>query len=279
MVHTSGALRRGKLMTVDPKLGPAAGGPGATVSAQPDMTPPRHPLTKLALFLDLDGTLAPIANTPNQACVPSTTLVLLRHLHNACNGAVAIISGRDAPDIDRMLSPLTLPCAALHGAHVRNTQGQVKRVAIDHDALTGIASALARDAASMPGTLLERKALSVAFHYRNAPHLAAQVQASVLRALAHHGHSFDLQKGKMVVEIKPRGVSKGTAVSAFMSTPPFSGRMALMAGDDLTDESAFAAVNAMDGITIKIGGGPTQARSRLPNPEALRAWLASLPSA
>lgn len=253
--------------------------PGATAASQDDARPPRRELDRLGLFLDLDGTLAPIAETPGQAYIPPPTLVLLRQLYGACKGALAIVSGRDAPDIERMLSPLTLPYAALHGAHFKGPDGTVERSAINQAALADIVNTLTREAAAMPGTLLERKALSVAFHYRHAPHLAERVQASVARALAYHHRSFEAQKGKMVVEIKPKGVNKGAAITRFMAEAPFRNRTPLMAGDDLTDESAFAVVNALGGISIKVGSGPTQAHSRLPDPQALRDWLAELQTA
>jgi len=61
-----------------------------------------------------------------------------------------------------------------------------------------------------------------------------------------------------------------------MTEPPFMGRTALFAGDDLTDESAFDAVNALEGWSIKVGTGPSQARWRVQDAAALRAWLATL---
>jgi trehalose 6-phosphate phosphatase len=85
-----------------------------------------------------------------------------------------------------------------------------------------------------------------------------------------------LQAGKMVVELKPRGASKGDVVHTLMTEPPFMGRTALFAGDDLTDESAFDAVNALEGWSIKVGTGPSQARWRVQDAAALRAWLATL---
>ncbi|XHO08251.1 hypothetical protein ACEQUB_p01500 (plasmid) [Ralstonia syzygii] len=85
-----------------------------------------------------------------------------------------------------------------------------------------------------------------------------------------------LQAGKMVVELKPRGASKGEVVGHLMTTGPFAGRIALFAGDDLTDESAFEAVNTLGGWTIKVGTGPSQAHWRVPDPAALRDWLSTL---
>lgn len=230
----------------------------------------------LAFFLDLDGTLAPIAPTPDLAAVPAATIALLRHISQASSGATAIVSGRDTPDIKRMLAPLDLPYAALHGAVIKDAAGRTEAAPVSAGALNAITAGIEEKTNEMPGIILERKALSLALHYRNAPQFE-----SALRQLAHdvltpYLHEFNIQEGKMVVEIKPRGVSKGKAIEHFMGTAPFRDRVPLMAGDDLTDESAFIAVNAMGGISVKIGPGPTQANWRLESPAALYTWLLSL---
>ena len=80
----------------------------------------------------------------------------------------------------------------------------------------------------------------------------------------------------MVVELKPRGASKGDVVHTLMTERPFMGRTPLFAGDDLTDESAFDAVNALDGWSVKIGTGPSQALWRVHDPAELRAWLTTM---
>jgi trehalose 6-phosphate phosphatase len=80
----------------------------------------------------------------------------------------------------------------------------------------------------------------------------------------------------MVFEIKPRNVDKGRAIDAFLDEPPFAGRIPVFAGDDLTDEKGFAAVNARGGVSIKVGDGDTIATCRVPSVGALHMWLAAL---
>lgn len=238
--------------------------------------PPRRALHDLAIFLDLDGTLAPIMPAPDQASIPASTLSLLERLYVACAGGLAIVSGRDAAGLDRLLSPLKLPYAALHGAQWRDPDGLARSMDVPQDELAAMIAHIESKAQSLPGTLIERKALSVGLHYRNAPQFENEIRQLAASALAGHGAAFEIQEGKMVVEIKPRGASKGAAIQRFMQIAPFRGRTALFAGDDLTDESAFCIVNAMDGVSVKIGTGPTQARWRLDDPQALSAWLESL---
>ncbi|SHH80805.1 trehalose-phosphatase [Pollutimonas bauzanensis] len=237
---------------------------------------PRRAFHELAFFLDLDGTLAPIVPTPDQARIPDATLSLLERLYVACAGSVAIVSGRDAADIDRLQAPLSLPYAALHGAQIKGPAGRTESIEVPPDELAEIIARIESVAGRLPGAIVERKALSVALHYRNAPRHEAEIRQLAASALAGHGAHFEVQEGKMVVEIKPRGASKGAAVERFMRIAPFQGRTPVFAGDDLTDESAFRIINAMNGISVKIGAGPTQALWRLDDPPALSAWLGSL---
>ncbi|MCD0505168.1 trehalose-phosphatase, partial [Bordetella petrii] len=104
------------------------------------------------------------------------------------------------------------------------------------------------------------------------------VEAAVREAAARHPDDFDVQPGKMVFELRPRGVDKGAALRALMKTAPFAGRWPLMIGDDLTDEAAFIAARELGGQGIKIGPGPSAAGWRLDSPQALARWLHRLAS-
>jgi trehalose 6-phosphate phosphatase len=85
--------------------------------------------------------------------------------------------------------------------------------------------------------------------------------------------ALELQVGKMVFELKPAGVDKGKAIEEFMHDAPFAGRVPVFLGDDVTDEFGFRLVNRIDGHSIKVGPGPTDARWRLANPAGAKAWL------
>jgi trehalose 6-phosphate phosphatase len=135
-----------------------------------------------------------------------------------------------------------------------------------------VAERLQALATAHPGLLVERKPGAIALHYRLAPQCEALCHSAMEAALAH-SPGMDLLAGKMVVELKPAAASKGRAIQAFMREPPFAGRLALFAGDDTTDESGFAAVQAAGGAGIKVGPGATQAFHRFSTPHSLRAWL------
>ena len=77
----------------------------------------------------------------------------------------------------------------------------------------------------------------------------------------------------MAIEVKPKAVSKASAIERIMQFEAFSGREILYAGDDFTDEAAFAWVNEHGGVSIKVGDGPTVARYRTASPASLKAWL------
>lgn len=233
-------------------------------------------IARTAFFLDLDGTLAPIAATPDSVRVPKSLRTTLSQLQQRTDGALAVISGRPISQIDQLLAPLELAAAGLHGAEWRDALGQIEQLAIDPQRVAAMASTLVSVAAADPGLLLERKALALALHFRNAPAQEFAVRQAMTALAARNSDAFVLQAGKMVFEIKPKGASKGAALRQLMQQEPFTGRRPLFAGDDLTDESAFEAVNTLGGISIKIGPGPTLARARLPSPAALAAWLAQL---
>ena len=100
--------------------------------------------------------------------------------------------------------------------------------------------------------------MAFALHYRQAPQYEDALMTLAQR-ITQIWPQMALQQGKCVVEIKPKGTSKGEAITAFMQEAPFIGRTPVFLGDDLTDESGFAVVNRLGGMSVKIGTGATQA--------------------
>ena len=236
--------------------------------------PPRLPRITLrtALFLDFDGTLVDIAPQPDSVCVPTELTSVLRQLGERLEGALAIVSGRSLRDLDRFLSPLSLATAAEHGAQNRLASGEMVSVAAPD--LRRVANQAEALASSHAGLRVEIKSFAVALHYRQAPTLQALCLLTMQDA-ASRTPGVELLHGKCVIEIKPAGVSKGTAIRAFMAQAAFAGRWPLFAGDDVTDESGFAVVQALGGQGIKVGDGPTMAQHHCASPALLRQWLAA----
>ena len=106
-------------------------------------------------------------------------------------------------------------------------------------ALDSARARLAHTAAHHFGLLFEDKGLNLALHYRRAPEAAALAEEAVRTVARDLGPRFEVQKGKMVWEVKPSGYDKGTAIEEYLAEPPFLGRTPVFVGDDLTDEDAF----------------------------------------
>ena len=234
---------------------------------------PPSPSLGWAYFLDVDGTLIPLADTPQAVVVDHTLLELTANLHRASGGALALVSGRMISDLQSRIGLPQLPLAGLHGLERRDSAGRLWIHAAPPATKHAIKEALAPVLARHPGLLFEDKGLTMALHYRQAPALAAYGHRLMSGFANATGQGLELQRGKCVVEIKPAGIDKGTAVAEYLAEPPFRGRRPVFIGDDLNDEHGFAEVNTLDGISIKVGRGASCARFRLSDVAAVRNWL------
>lgn len=237
-----------------------------------DHAPP-VPHVDWAYFLDVDGTLIDIADSPDAVHIDAALLDLIARLHRATGGAMALVSGRSLSDLEQRLGRLRLPMAGQHGLERRDAAGRLWIHAAPPAAKSGIKAALAPILARHPGLLLEDKGLTLALHFRRTPHLAAYAQRLMAQMAQVAGGGLEVQHGKLVVELKPSGIDKGTAVAEYLGEPPFRGRQPVFIGDDLNDEHGFAEVNRLGGVSIKVGKGASCARFRLPDVVAVRTWL------
>ncbi len=224
-----------------------------------------------ALFLDYDGTLVDLAATPEAARPPHGLVPLLRGLETALGGAVAILSGRTIADIDQMLAPMKATVGGVHGAEMRVGDGAPERLETSEE-MTHIRRLCASLGRSTPGLRVEDKGQAIAVHYRAVPEAEQQVGKALQAALAT-SRDLELIQGKMVYEVRRPGMHKGAVLQRLMQRPPFRDRIPLMIGDDRTDEDAFAMALHLGGSAIKVGEGTTIARSRLPDPLAVRQAL------
>jgi trehalose 6-phosphate phosphatase len=229
------------------------------------------------LFLDVDGTLIELTDTPFHARASEDLKALLTRAADRLDGALALVSGRSIDYLDALIAPLRLPLAGLHGAERRSASGllHVASSASPDPRLTRARDVLTSFVDAHPGTLLEDKGRTVAVHYRLAPRFESAARAAVAAVVATLDPTHELQAGNMMLEIKPRGFTKGTAIAAFMQEPPFHSRTPVFVGDDLTDLDGFRAVEAAGGLSIAVGDR-VQGTHRLDDPAAVRAWLARL---
>jgi trehalose 6-phosphate phosphatase len=228
-----------------------------------------------AFFLDVDGTLLEFAARPQEVRVDADLLALLEGLRAAAGGAVALVSGRSVEDIDNLFAPLALPTAGQHGTELRAADGTLRRHAPSIEKLGRAAAELVRLTAAHAGLVLENKGMTLALHYRLAPGLRVLAEREMRIIAADLGDAFELQTGKFVVEIKPSGKDKGSAIAEFAAAAPFAGRRPVFVGDDLTDEAGFDVVNRLGGHSVKVGPGITLARWHLFDAAAVRRWLGS----
>jgi trehalose 6-phosphate phosphatase len=226
----------------------------------------------VALLLDFDGTLVEIAPLPDAVRLDRRVPAALDTLRNSLGGALALVSGRPISYLDEVLAPHRFDVAGLHGAQIRMA-GELHSQSRVPDSMRDATRDLVRFANSQVGVIVEDKRISVAVHWRLAPHLQDEALA-LMRAIAlRMGPAVRLQEGKAVAELVPADASKGGAIEMLMSQPPYAGRKPVFIGDDITDEAGFEAVNAMGGLSIRIGEGETCATRRIASPTALRSII------
>lgn len=234
----------------------------------------------LALFLDFDGTLVEIAPRPDAVIVSDRLRVLLDSLHAALNGALAVISGRRLDDLLDHLAPLIVPACGSHGLEYQLRPGHrltTSNVQLPASFWAEIEAFVTAHA----GLLLEHKGHGAAVHYRQAPALQAEVKNKLVELRDRDAPGYALQAGKMVWELRPDGIHKGSAIGHLMDSPPFAGRLPVFVGDDLTDEDAFRAVNDLGGWAVHVGNGNpnTAATMGLPDVAAVTHWLQEIHAA
>jgi trehalose 6-phosphate phosphatase len=237
-----------------------------------DPLPNLHDAGTYAFFFDFDGTLAEIAATPDAAVLESRARHALELLLDLASGAVAIVTGREIEAVDALLAPLHFPIAGVHGFERRNGAGAIQEHSMEANAARAMEAILKSFVRHNPGLLLERKRGALALHYRLRPDLEALCLSLVEDAAAASPQTV-LTRGKMVIEIRFHSATKGTAITDFLQEPPFRGRLPFFAGDDVTDEDAFAVVNALNGISVKVGPGDTAARFGVSSVAAFLDWL------
>jgi trehalose 6-phosphate phosphatase len=233
------------------------------------------PTTPPLVGFDFDGTLAPIVARPHDARIPLPVLRRLRAL--AARVPVAVVSGRAVADVRARLGFEPWALVGNHGAELG--AGAVTAVTAAAGApiaaaLDGVRRALHAEHGALreAGVMVEDKGLSIALHYRLARDRAAAL-ALVHRLLAAAGPGFDVQGGKMVANVLPRGAPDKADAMRDLARRCGAERV-FFAGDDENDEPVFRSA-PREWLTVRVGrDGPphTAARFRLDAPGEL-TWV------
>ena len=212
--------------------------------------PPADLLAGASLFLDFDGTLVELAPRPDAVVVDEPLRTLMRDLLRALDGRLAIITGRSIAQIGGFFGDLRTAVSGSHGLEFCWADG--RRAAPPAPAWLAGAYTQARALAEAnDGVVIEEKPFGVALHYRLRPEAEAACHA-LASAIAAEGGGV-IQPGKMMVEVRPAGDDKGSAVRRFMVDAAMAGTRPVFIGDDLTDEPAFRAARELGGHGILVG--------------------------
>ncbi len=225
------------------------------------------------LLLDYDGTLVGFKPIPEQAKPDPELKRLLSELTNDPLNTVVIISGRDRSILDEWLGELNLYFVAAHGLWVRAPeQNWVMTVSLDNYWKKSVRNVLEMYSSRMPGSLIEEKEYSLAFHYRQCePDMVAVRISEIKEALIFltQTTTLGIQEGNKVIEVKDNRVNKGYVASRFIHN---NYDFIFGVGDDLTDEDLFLALPA-DAISVKVGVEETNAKYYVRSWQAIRSIL------
>jgi trehalose 6-phosphate phosphatase len=218
--------------------------------------PPPPALAKdCALFLDIDGTLAELAQKPDAVRIDQDLATQLPRLAKDLGGALALVTGRSITNADLLFPDLKLPLAGQHGCERRDAKGAIHLHASRKDTYARLCKLLKGLAKRHPQLLLEEKGAAIALHYRAAPELASHLHRALEESLRGERRLPAAGRARCCSR-SPGRTRQGRAIDDFMIESPFAGRVPVFVGDDLTDEHGFATVERLGGWTIKVGRRP-----------------------
>jgi len=230
-----------------------------------------------ALFLDVDGTLLDISETPGGVTVPPGLTATLETVWHGLHGALAFVSGRTIADLDRLFAPLRLPAGGQHGSEIRLAADAPVESLVTAPIRESLRRQVSAVAAAFPGAEVEDKGRTIAVHYRRAPGAAEPLTQNLRRIVEANETPLILTHGRKVLELRDAGHSKATAVHEFMRHPAFQGRVPLFVGDDVTDEDGFRAVEQYGGTALAVGTVHRPRRATaFAGPADVRSWVTHL---
>jgi trehalose 6-phosphate synthase/phosphatase len=219
------------------------------------------------ILLDYDGTLVDHTSIPGNATLPQEMTEILRKLLNLKRTDLFIITGRRYDDIDRFLNHLPVNILADHGAVIKEGKKWKNHHANDDSWKQSVLPLFKYYTEKCPGSFIEDKLFSMAWHYRNSDSQTGRTNSrKLIEDLNNAIKDDDLRvlDGNKVVEILSRSAGKGKAVAKLLEVNEYD--FILSIGDDTTDEEMFEyfAVNK-SAYTIKVGEGNTVAKYNAEN--------------
>lgn len=229
------------------------------------------------LLLDYDGTLMPFDNDPQKVKPDKNLQEILKKLKENPHLNVVIISGRDKDTLDNWLGDITDGLVAEHGVWIKNEDWETVEPMSDKWK-SEIKPILEVFVDRTPGSFIEEKNYSLAWHYRKVDPALAAVRVGELKDdLSHITSNLNVGvlEGNKVIEIKSTGANKGKGAMSWLNRSNWD--LILSVGDDWTDEDVFEVL-PRDAISIKVGFGPSKAKFRLPTIEKVRNMLEEIVS-
>ena len=226
------------------------------------------------MLLDYDGTLVPFAVKPARAKPGDEIIELLEELTESPKNEVVLVSGRDKDTLDKWFGGLNMGLVAEHGVWTKQKGKEWKMIeTLASDWKGAVRPILELCVDRTPGSFVEEKEFSLAWHYRKAEHRLGDMRARELaNDLLNLTANLNLQvlEGSKVVEVKNAGVNKGRAALQWISKKHFDFILAI--GDDLTDEDVFKVLPAT-AWSIKVRVSASAAKFTLGSPSQVRALL------
>ena len=211
------------------------------------------------ILLDYDGTLVPFSKFPLAASPDEKLVQLLKKLSALPHTRVVLISGRERRIMEKWFDIPGLNLVAEHGIWIKEGKqpwGMIKT--FKNAWKEAVIPVLKRYSERLPGSFIEEKEFSIAWHYRLANQESAQlISRELMNNLTHMITNMGVQilQGNKVIELRNSGADKGTVALHFQEE---NTDFVLAIGDDTTDEDVFLTLEDWH-YSVKVGGIPTHA--------------------
>ncbi len=229
------------------------------------------------VFLDYDGTLVPFYGSPGEAKPDEELTDLLKTFSAVPGTRLVLISGRKKEFLQKWFGMLKVDMVAEHGVWIKESGAEwqlIKPLTVDWK--EKLRPYFERYVGRVPGSFIEDKEYSIAWHYRLADTELSSMRAKefmdeLMTITSNIG--LKVVQGNKVVEVRNYGVDKGSAAARFLSKNKYDFIMGI--GDDATDEDLFKAL-PQEAVSIRVGILPSYAKYNLKNPKDVRGFLKEL---